>query len=48
VERATSKSKPLFALLIVESNTSEKVKSLHPVAQSLLREFDDGFLIDLP
>ena len=32
VERAISKSKPIFALLIVESNTSEVVKPLHPLA----------------
>ena len=32
VERAISKSKPLFVLLMVESNTSEEVKPLHPLA----------------
>jgi len=48
VERAISKSKPLFALLMVESNTCEEVKPLHPLAQSLLREFDDIFSNDLP
>jgi len=41
VERAISKSKLLCALLMVKSNTSDKVKLLHPLAQSLLREFDD-------
>jgi len=40
VERAISKSKPLFFLLMVESNTSEIVK---PLAQSLLKEFKDVF-----
>jgi len=39
VERAISRSKPLFASLMVESNTSEVVKPLYPLAQSLLREF---------
>jgi len=48
VERAISKSKPLFALLMVESNTSEEVKPLHPLAQSLLREFEDVFPNYLP
>jgi len=48
VERVISKSKPLFTLLMVESNTSEVVKSLHPLAQSLLREFEDVFPNDLP
>jgi len=33
VERAISKSKPLFALLMAESNTSERVKPMHPSAQ---------------
>jgi len=32
VERAISKSKPLFALLIVESNIGEEVKPLYPLA----------------
>jgi len=40
--------KPLFALLLVESNTSEVVKLLHPLAQSLLREFKDMFPNGLP
>ena len=48
VERTISKNKPLFALLMVESNTSKEVKPLHPLAQSLLREFEDVFLNDLP
>ena len=47
MERAISKSKPLFALLMVESNTSEEVKPLHPLAQSLLRDFKDVFPNDL-
>ena len=42
-----SKRKPLFALLMVESNTSEEVKSLHPLTQSLFREFEDVFPNDL-
>ena len=46
MERAISKSKPLFALLMVESNTSEEVKHIHPLAQLLLREFADVFLND--
>jgi len=48
VERAISKSKPLFTLLMVESNTSEEVKPLYPLAQSLLREFDDVYPNNLP
>jgi len=48
VEKAISKSKPLFSLLMVEANTSEVVKPLHPLAQLLLREFDDVFPNDLP
>ena len=48
VERAISKSKLLFALLMVESNTSEEVKLLHPLAQLLLRESKDVFANDLP
>ena len=46
--RAISKSKPLFALLIVESNTSEVVKPIDPLAQSFLKEFDNVFANDLP
>ena len=48
VEKAISKSKALFVLLMVESNTTEVVKPIHPVAQSLLKEFDDVFPNDLP
>jgi len=48
VERAISKSKPLFASLMVESNTSEEVRPLHLLAQSLLKEFEDVFHNDLP
>jgi len=48
VKRAISKSKPLFALLMVESDTSEEVKPLYPLTQSLLREFEDVFPNDLP
>ena len=48
VERAISKSKPLFALFMTKSNTGEKVKPLHPLSQSLLKEFDDVFPCDLP
>ena len=36
-ERAIGKGKPLFALLMVESNRSEGVKPMHPLAQSLLK-----------
>jgi len=43
IERTIGKNNPLFALLIVESNTSEEVKPIHPLAQSLLREFVDVF-----
>ena len=32
VKRAISKSKPLFSSLMVESNTSELVKPLYPLA----------------
>jgi len=42
VVRPISKSKPLFALLMVESDTSEEVKPLHPLASSLLREFESN------
>jgi len=48
VERAISNSKPLFALLMVESNRSEVVKTLHRLAQSLLREFENVFPNGLP
>ena len=48
VERAISKSIPLFALLIVESNTCKGVKPMHPLAQSLLREFGDIYPNNLP
>ena len=48
VERSVSKSKPLFALLMVKSNTCEKVKPIHPPTQSLLKEFMDVFPNDLP
>ena len=48
VEKPISKSKPLVASLMVESNTFEDIKSMHPLAQSLLREFVDVFLNDLP
>ena len=48
VERAISNSKSLFALVMVESNTSEEVKPLYPLAQSLLKEFEDVFPNDLP
>jgi len=48
VQRAISKGKPLFALLIVELNTIEEVKPLHPLAQSILKEFEDVFPHDLP
>jgi len=48
MERVISKSKPLFALLLAELNTSEEVRPLHPLAQSLLREFEDIFSTDIP
>jgi len=48
VERAISKSKLLFSFLMVESNISEEVKLLYPLAQSLLKEFKDVFPNDLP
>ena len=48
VERAISKSKPLFTLLMVESNISERVEPIHPLAQSLLKDFKDVFANDLP
>ena len=43
VERAISKSEPLFSLLTVESETTEGVKSMHPLGQLLLRECQDIF-----
>jgi len=46
--RDISKSKPLFASLMVESNASEEVKPLHPLAQLFLKEFEDVFPNDLP
>jgi len=48
VERAISRSKLLFAVFMIESNISEGVKPMHPLAQSLLKEFEDVFLNDLP
>jgi len=48
LERAINKNQPLFTLLLVKSNTSEEVKPLHPLAQSLLREFENVFPNDLP
>ena len=48
MERAISKSKHSFSLLMVESNTCEEVKPMHPIALSLLREFVDVFRNDLP
>lgn len=44
VERVTSRSKPLFALLLVESNTSKEAKPMHHFAESLLRDFKGVFL----
>jgi len=43
VERAIRKNKPLFAWLMVESNTSERMKPMYPLAQSLLKKFEDVF-----
>jgi len=48
MKRVISKSKPLFALLMVESNTSGEVKPLYLLAQSLLKEFVDVFSNNLP
>jgi len=48
VERAICMSRPLFALLMVELNTSEEATPLHPLAQSLMKEFKDVFPNDLP
>jgi len=48
VKWAISKSKHLFALLMVESNTCEEVKLMHHITQSLLREFMDVFPNYLP
>jgi len=42
-ETVISKSKPLFALFTVEEKTCEGVKPMHPLAQSVLREFVDAF-----
>ena len=47
VLRAINESKLLFVLLMIESNISDKVKPLHPLAQSLLREFEDVFFNDI-
>jgi len=38
-ERTISNSKPLITLLLVEANTSEKVKPLHPLHQFTLNDF---------
>ena len=46
VETVSSKSNPLFALLLVELNSSVEAKPIHPLARSLLREFDDVFSND--
>jgi len=43
-----SKRNPLFALLMVASNTSEEVKPMCPLAQLRLKEFEDVFPHDLP
>jgi len=48
VERAISKSKPLFTLLMVESNASKGEKTMHHFTQSLLKEFEDVFPNNLP
>jgi len=48
VERAISKSKPLFTLLMIESNISEGVKPMHPLGQPLLKEFEGVLPNDLP
>jgi len=48
VEEAISERKPLFALFMVERNTSEVVKHLNPLDQSFLREFEEIFPNDLP
>jgi len=48
VERAINKSKHLFVLLMVEPNTSEGMKPMHHLAQSLLKKFEDVFPNDLP
>jgi len=48
MERVISKSEPLFTLLLAESNTTEESRPLHPLAQSLLREFEDIFSSDIP
>jgi len=48
IEWVISKSKPLLALLMVESNINNEVKPLHPLAQSLLREFENISLNNLP
>jgi len=45
VEKDISKSKPLFALLMEESKTNKVVKPMHPLAQLLLKEFEDVFPI---
>ena len=47
VERAISTSKPLFALVLVESNTSEETKPVHPLAQLALRKLENVFTNDL-
>jgi len=47
IKRVISKSKTLFALLVVESNTSKEVKPLHNLAQLLLKECKDVFPNDL-
>ena len=47
MERSISKCKPLFALLLLESNTSKGVKRANPLDQSLLRKFADVFPNDL-
>jgi len=48
IERAISKSKTLFSLLMVEENASDGAKPIHPITQSLLREFEDVVRNDLP
>jgi len=48
VEKTISKSSRLFALLMVESNTCEGVKPMHPLTQSLFRGFKHVFPNGLP
>jgi len=48
VERAITKEKPVFAVLLLESAPNSDTTTLHPSVQPLIEEFYDVFSQDLP